>query len=181
MSDVHEDLKKFSHPLLDLGCGFNNLEEAEVKIDFVQQIGFGAPSVCNVMADGHWLPFKNETFGSINADNVFEHFQRPRDVVTECWRVLKESGLIRVVVPFGLEVLNIDIEQETAKLREDRLLRERYENHHWLSYRFGQPVLDIHVTNCDLASVPKWFSNWSLEHSQIEKGFGKYIYRKRLI
>lgn len=54
----------------------------------------------NVLADAHFLPFKNNSVDSIVCQAVLEHVKDPQKVVSEMMRVLKEKGAIYVEVPF---------------------------------------------------------------------------------
>ena len=56
--------------------------------------------VVDLVADGHDIPFPDETFDLIISQAVLEHVKRPRRVVAEMLRVLKPGGLIFVDVPF---------------------------------------------------------------------------------
>lgn len=166
---MHPELVLCEKPILDLGCGFNRLDGADVRVDYVHLIGGRFRSVCNVYADAHKLPFLNQVFGGINTDNVFEHFQHPQNVIFECRRILKVGGFIRVVVPLHLDVLGLDVEKESLEICKNPKLFHHYVDSNWVSWRFEKPILDIHTTNCDENTVLNWFEGWDLETHRIEK------------
>ena len=53
-----------------------------------------------VAGDGHALPFANETFDVVLANNVIEHLRDPAQGVGEMRRVLKPSGQMLYTIPF---------------------------------------------------------------------------------
>jgi SAM-dependent methyltransferase len=54
----------------------------------------------HLLADGHFLPFENDSLDGIFSNAVLEHVQRPWIVAEEMWRVLKPGGRIFVQAPF---------------------------------------------------------------------------------
>ena len=98
-------------------------------------VDFGAHSVVvatdvylskeiDVICDGAFLPFENETFDAIFAEGVFEHVINPELMAAEASRVLKKSGLIFVSTPFLLGVhMEVADYQRWTKLGLIRLLR----------------------------------------------------------
>ena len=65
------------------------------------------------------LPFKENTLGAIYASHVFEHVYRTeaQQLLSECKRVLKPGGVIRLVVP------------DLYSVTMDYLQRKNYANH----------------------------------------------------
>ena len=57
----------------------------------------GKLNVSFIKADATALPFKENTFDIILAENVFEHFVEYEKVMQECYRVLSKDG--RLIVP----------------------------------------------------------------------------------
>jgi len=57
-----------------------------------------------VQGDGAHLPFSSEVFDVITMHDVLEHLTEPTQVLEECRRVLRPSGLISIVSPhwYGL-------------------------------------------------------------------------------
>lgn len=76
------------------------------------------PGRLRVGGEGERLPFGDQAFDLILAENVFEHLQRPRAVLAECRRCLRPGGrlvfmcpnrcgytyLISAALPYGLHV-----------------------------------------------------------------------------
>jgi SAM-dependent methyltransferase len=54
----------------------------------------------SVVADAHELPFRNDTFDIVIANNVIEHLRSPDIGVSEIRRVLKPGGLVLFTTPF---------------------------------------------------------------------------------
>ncbi len=70
-----------------------NREKGEIGLD----TDFACkPDVCG---DVQNLPFKDESFDSINAIHVLEHIPNIVKVMNEAWRVLKPDGQFNVRVP----------------------------------------------------------------------------------
>lgn len=99
--------------VLDVGCGEGELVSTFQKhgvetygIDISKQSLLHARNV--VQADAEKIPFKNNTFDLMIAHHSLEHLKNPEYFIKECKRVLKENGIVCVVVPvspFGLTKL----------------------------------------------------------------------------
>jgi SAM-dependent methyltransferase len=101
----------FPAPLLDFGCGDGLFSDAV----FGKQPGvFGCdiaaaelPSARDSgvyrlgvqFADGHALPYRAGSFGSVYANSVVEHIPDPQNVLPELARVLRPAGLLALTVP----------------------------------------------------------------------------------
>ena len=85
---------------LNLGSGYRK-REGEVNLDMALTT---KPDVCG---DAQYLPFKDNCFDAITANHVFEHIDNIVKAVNECWRVLKDGGIIQVVVPIFPEKRSI--------------------------------------------------------------------------
>ena len=57
-------------------------------------------SGADIIADAHELPFKDDCFDIIIANNVIEHFYDPTKAVSEMKRVLKKNGQLYFTIPF---------------------------------------------------------------------------------
>jgi predicted SAM-dependent methyltransferase len=96
-------------PYLNLGCGYHYHPEW-VNVDFVST----GPNV-----KGHDLltgiPFPDNSFEVVYHSHVLEHFPKHKaaQFISECYRVLKPGGIIRIAVP--------DLEQITSNY--NRLLK----------------------------------------------------------
>lgn len=58
-----------------------------------------SPSV-DLVADAHFLPFKDEQFDLVIIQAVLEHVLYPQQVVAEIFRILKQKGMTYVETPF---------------------------------------------------------------------------------
>ncbi len=82
-------------PYLNIGCG-TKYNEDWVNIDMY------SPSSdvlkCNILKG---IPFPDESFEIVYHSQVLEHIPKEKafDFVKECYRVLKNDGIIRIVVP----------------------------------------------------------------------------------
>lgn len=80
--------------ILELGSGIRRRSPNIINLE----IEPGAE--VNVVADGHLLPFKDDSFDAIISEAVLEHVRSPNLVVAEMYRVLKPGGVVCVAVPF---------------------------------------------------------------------------------
>ena len=77
--------------ILNVGCGTK--KEGTVNVDINSTV---KP---NVVADGHFLPFKNDTFDKCILRHILEHTIKPNNLLNECYRILKMNGVIHVTFP----------------------------------------------------------------------------------
>jgi predicted SAM-dependent methyltransferase len=100
-----KEISKKSGPLyLNLGSGPRGLNSsAWINID-----GFKDKNVQYLCDFSRALPFEDETFDGIFCEHVFEHFtyENGRKLMLECRRILKKSGVLRIIVPDGNKVLS---------------------------------------------------------------------------
>ena len=80
--------------ILDLGAGNRRRAPNVINLEIE-----ATPEV-DIIADGHLLPFKDNTFDAVISEAVLEHVHAPDTVVSEIYRVLKPGGYICVAVPF---------------------------------------------------------------------------------
>jgi SAM-dependent methyltransferase len=82
----------------ELGLGIGELisEEAVKVVQTDVQLG----SNIAIIADGHDLPFLNESFDAVVAQAVLEHVLDPYRCVAELHRVLKPGGFVYAETPF---------------------------------------------------------------------------------
>lgn len=98
------DLKKLQQngklPLLNLGCG-KVYHPAWVNLDF---LSIGDSVIKHDLTKG--IPFENNSFDAVYHSHVLEHFSKEQGdfFISECFRVLKQGGIIRIAVP-DLEVI----------------------------------------------------------------------------
>ena len=96
---IYSKMVNKSGLLLDLGSGaspYNNLYHSDVDIVTLE---YNADRKPNVVADAHFLPFKEASFDYITSFEVLEHVKDPNKVVSEINRVLKDSGTCAISVP----------------------------------------------------------------------------------
>ncbi len=84
--------------VLNIGCGNLGREEGEIGVD----LNVGCKPT--VQADCTRLPFKDESFTEIHAFHILEHVPDIVSVMNECYRVLKNRGIMVVRVPEFPEV-----------------------------------------------------------------------------
>ncbi|HNW96916.1 MAG TPA: methyltransferase domain-containing protein [Bacteroidales bacterium] len=110
---------------LNLGCG-NHFHPDWKNVDFVSN---NKNVIAHDLLNG--IPFPDNTFDVVYHSHVLEHFPKAKAdcFISECFRVLKNGGILRVVVP-NLEV----IAEEYLKQLKDALNgdeRARY-NYEWM-------------------------------------------------
>ena len=89
--------------ILDVGCGAN--PQGDVNVELYPLISDHRAETINprfipnlVVADAHHLPFREDSFTRIIADNLLEHLERPLDAVREFSRVAQR---LTVYVPYA--------------------------------------------------------------------------------
>ena len=80
--------------ILDLGSGTRRRAPNVINLEIE-----ATPAV-DIIADGHNLPFANDTFDAVISEAVLEHVHNPQQVVAEIHRVLKSDGYVCAAVPF---------------------------------------------------------------------------------
>ncbi|MFN3466844.1 MAG: class I SAM-dependent methyltransferase [Candidatus Brocadiales bacterium] len=80
--------------VLDLGSGGRVLRKGAVSLDISPQEGV------NIVADGHRLPFPDESFDLIVCTALLEHVKGPEAVIEEIHRCCKKGATVYVEVPF---------------------------------------------------------------------------------
>lgn len=101
-----EELSPWNGPLLDVGCATGGLVAAAgrgaaavgVDVAFrwlvvgkvrLREAGVAAALVC---ANAEYLPFADDAFGAVTANDLMEHVVDPAPVWRECRRVLRAEG-----------------------------------------------------------------------------------------
>ena len=84
---------------LNLGCG-NKIMKGYINLDSVKLDGVDV--IHNL--DKYPWPFKDNTFTEIYADNILEHLDSMITPVEEIWRITKNKGLVKIIVPIAPSV-----------------------------------------------------------------------------
>jgi SAM-dependent methyltransferase len=79
--------------ILEVGCGDNRSPIATVAIDVKRR------SACDIVADAHFIPFKENIFDTVISLEVLEHLHAPSKGLMEIRRVLKKGGKLVISVP----------------------------------------------------------------------------------
>jgi ubiquinone/menaquinone biosynthesis C-methylase UbiE len=101
----------FPAPLLDFGCGDGLFTEAvfgkqpdvfgcdiaKGELPGARDSGVYTNGV--QFGDGHALPYRSNTFGSVYSNSVVEHIPDPQNVLPELSRVLRPGGILVLTVP----------------------------------------------------------------------------------
>jgi ubiquinone/menaquinone biosynthesis C-methylase UbiE len=82
---------------LNLGCG-KDIKKGFINLDNVKLKGIDVVTDVNKK-----LPFKNNEFDFILANDILEHVDDLPKVMKELYRILKPKGVIRIRVPHYLE------------------------------------------------------------------------------
>lgn len=126
--------------ILNLGSGsLQKLNPNTINIDLSM-----LPNV-DIVADGHKLPFADNSFGGAISIAVIHLCANPRQVVREIYRVLKDDGYVYVHIPF----LHPNVFQKDGK--------PVYFHSDW--YRYTKPGIEnlfdrFHKIECDVSGGP---------------------------
>ncbi len=96
---VLESILQKSDQIVEFDISRNMLKKAWIKYQHKENINF-------IQSDGHWLPFKNESFASIVCFAVYPHFHDPIKVVKEFYRILIDTGMLIIIHLMGHRELN---------------------------------------------------------------------------
>ena len=80
--------------ILNLGSGSTRHTEGVINVDMERLLDV------DIVADGCWLPFAENTFDAVISEAVIEHVKYPKAFVDEVGRCLKKNGTIFIVAPF---------------------------------------------------------------------------------
>jgi len=107
---VNKNLLK-SKEYLNIGCGPNILN------DFINLDYMWMPGVDLVWDITKGIPFENSYFSGIYSEHCLEHlsYQQAKLLLGEIFRLLKPSGLLRIVVPDANLYLQIYQQQQSGK------------------------------------------------------------------
>ena len=109
----------FIHPVLDLGCGdglfsnilFKNRDFIDAAIDTSEtevELAYKKTVYREIkVADAHDIPYHDESFNFILANDLFHHLQNPLVALNEASRVLNPGGLLCFTVPTFIPAFHI--------------------------------------------------------------------------
>ena len=109
--------------LLNLGCG-NRYHRDWINVDFV------SPSSEVISYDlTRRLPFAESEIDVVYHSHLLEHFRKDHALcfLTECFRILKPGGIIRVAVPDLEQIVRAYLELLDNSLKDDEIAKKRYD------------------------------------------------------
>jgi SAM-dependent methyltransferase len=136
-----------------IGAGADALY-ANRNVEVVGTDVYASPNT-NVVADGHFLPFRDAVFDGVWIQAVLEHVLEPSAVVAEIHRVLKPNGVVYADTPF--------IQQVHEEAYD--FTRFTLSGHRWLFRRFEE-IDSGAVGGAGKALV------WSLRYVALSLGLG---------
>jgi SAM-dependent methyltransferase len=84
-----EEMSSLDGVVLQIGAGASETK----PLNFIE-LEYSIFKNTDVVADAHRIPFKNDSFDSVLAFNVFEHLHNPFTVAQEIYRILKPGGKV---------------------------------------------------------------------------------------
>jgi len=124
---------------LNVGCGPSF--DGDVRIDLKRR-----PAV-NLIADAHFLPFRNEIFSYIICTEVLEHLESPFHALKEIHRVLKRNGIAFITIPNLTEIRRVlSIARKPLRVRRIEVDHKQGWDaieFHRLAHQVGLHVLEI--------------------------------------
>jgi len=87
---VVKELRKMK---LDVGCGLH--KRGDVGVDINRE------SKADIIADAHYLPFREESFNKVSVYAVLEHVDYPQKVLKEINRVCEDGAHVMILVPIS--------------------------------------------------------------------------------
>jgi len=86
--------------------------------------------VLHKRADAYALPFEDNTFDSCRSERLFQHLQKPGQVLDEMIRVTKNGGWVVVLDTdwgaISMDTPEVDIERRLARFRAEHMLTNGY-------------------------------------------------------
>ena len=89
--------------VLDVGCGLGDFvsyakcDGVDINSNCVDHCIDRGLSVTQMQPDR--LPFSDGKFGTVVLDNVLEHIESPKELLSECFRVLTDNGRLIIGLP----------------------------------------------------------------------------------
>jgi predicted SAM-dependent methyltransferase len=116
-------MTKTNIKLLNLGCG-SRYHRDWINIDFVSS----SSDVISYDLTGR-LPFSESEIDVVYHSHLLEHFRKDHALyfLTECFRILKPGGIIRVAVPDLEQIVRAYLELLDNSLKDDEIAKKRYD------------------------------------------------------
>ena len=93
---VETEHHRFEGRVLDVGCGAKPLKRLFPKLEWV---GLDKRPVGDIEADFHDMPLEDASFDTVLCTDALQYAVDPAKVISEMARVLKQGGVLLVVVP----------------------------------------------------------------------------------
>jgi predicted SAM-dependent methyltransferase len=132
---------------LNIGCGPNPLD-GWVNVDLAPH----SSDVARMDATGQF-PWPNDTFSHVFSEHMIEHVELDgaRNMIRECYRVLRPGGRIRIVTP-DRDFLTALLKQPLSQLQRDYI--------HWSCHHFAPEE----TTPCAAVVVEFFPRLWGHQH-----------------
>ena len=130
---------------INLGCG-NAWKVGYVNVDIVDLHGVDMVEDLNVFP----YPFPDEYADEILMNDILEHLDDPMAVIQECWRILKQGGVLKIKVVYWNHHLTYGDPQHKHAFSVDYFLffagrkRPYYMEHHFRDFQV-QWIFDEHA------------------------------------
>jgi predicted SAM-dependent methyltransferase len=163
---------------INLGCG-DHFHEDWVNVDFnVTGRGVFAHNL------NRGIPFQDDSFDVVYHSHLLEHFSKMNAelFIRECYRVLKENGIIRVVIPdleqiiveyqkqlnlainsaankspnynwIMLELFDQMVRNQSGGLMAEYILQEKLENEEYVFERIGYEAKNLRKFNIERNNI----------------------------
>jgi predicted SAM-dependent methyltransferase len=142
-----------SSKYLNLGCG-SHFHEDWVNVDFTIT---GKDVIAHNLIYG--IPFQNNTFDVVYHSHILEHFSKEdaKFFIRECYRVLKNDGILRVVIPDLEQIIFEYQKQFQLAIRGDE---NAIPNYDWIMIE----LFDQMVRNHSGGYMAEYFSKEKFEN-----------------
>ncbi len=120
---VLEQLLDYGHDLF--GCDLPELRDA-VRGRLAPRLGAAFEERVRVVEDGRTIPFADDTFDAVYANQVFEHVRDLDMMLTECGRVLRPGGTLLATFPPSTCPLEVHLRIPFAHWLPPGRFRARY-------------------------------------------------------
>ena len=85
---------------LNLGCG-KNIVKGWINVDMLPEADI------HINLSYFPWPWEDESIDSINASHIMEHFVDHEKFISECYRILKKGGMMRLALPHSSSVSSV--------------------------------------------------------------------------